>query len=113
LPCEFTGTLTFAELSQALHAIVGEEVSVRIELGADARVVAEIVGVLAPPPQSNGPSLVLQIGDSAYLHLSEQEIAHITMVTREGNFYFRIAIELRGATVAIADPELQGLAARA
>jgi hypothetical protein len=110
LPREFTGELTFGDLAGVLESLVGEDVSVRITSGASSSGILEVFGTLARSPGPEMSRLQVLVGDAGYLRLHEGEIGRITMATMDGNDYFQIVIEVGGATVAIADRELQGLA---
>jgi hypothetical protein len=110
LPSEFTGDLTFGDLAGVLESLAGEDVSVRISSGASASGIIEVFGTLTRSRSPEMGHLQLLVGDAGYLRLDEREIARITMATMDGNDYFQIVIEVGGATVAIADRELQGLA---
>jgi len=110
LPSDFAGRLTFDELAQALDALVGEDVAVRIDIGSQGHGVVDMFGSLACDRGADERCVTLVVGDVAYIRLANAEIHRITMATMEASFYVRIAIELESASIAIADRELQGLA---
>ena len=110
LPREFAGPLTFTELSRALESLEGEYVNVRVTAGVNARGIVDVFGVLASSRTRDAGCLRLRVGDAGHLRLDDEEIDGITMTTMDGNDYFQIVIRLGGTTVAIADPEIQGLA---
>jgi hypothetical protein len=112
LPLEFVGEVGFGTLIDVLGSLAGEEISVNVTSRAGSVGVVDVFGLLAEGRGLRDGSYLFTIGEAAWVRLDEREIARSTLATRDGNFYFRIAIELSGGTiVALADRELQGLTA--